>query len=135
MLSLCLIKLYQSDCLIRHSDTASLEHPASVTFSVSVQLWLLWVMTFMHCLVYDHFSCYFLLPNLVLLLWIPVVGHNLLLCQCFFLAHIFLSCFTFVRTVCFFISLWLYLTIHSGGGGHHCHHHYYYCCYIYKVLS
>lgn len=133
MLNLCFVKFYWSDCHSRHSDTASVERPDNVTFTVSVQMWHRWVMTFMHFLVYDHYSCYFLLPNLVLLLLIPVVVHNLLPLSMFLLDPYFSFFFHFC-TYCVFISPWLYLAIHSSGGGRHCYHHYHYCCYIYKVL-
>jgi len=137
MLNLCLIDLlYQSDCVSRHCDTASLEHSTNETFVVSVQMWHLWVMTFMYCLHSKYISIiaassYCLI--LYLLLWIVVVGHNLLPCHLSFMTHISLSCFTFVPFVCLFLHDF-YLTIHSSGGSHH-HHHYYYCCYICKVLS
>jgi hypothetical protein len=102
---------------------------------VSVQVWRLWVMTFMFSLHSNYMSIiaassYCLI--LYLLLWFLVVGHNLLACHWSFVVHISVSCFTFVLTMCLFLHDF-YLTIHSGGDSHHHHHHY--CCYICKVLS
>jgi len=138
MHNLCLIDLlYQSDCVSRHCDTASLEHSTNETFVVSVQVWHLWVMTFMYCLYSKYISIIAASSYCYLLLCILVVGHNLLPHHLSFMTHISLSCFTFVPTVCLFLHDF-YLAIHSGGGSHYYYYYYYYyyyCCYICKILS
>jgi hypothetical protein len=144
MLNLLLIEfLYQSDLVIIHCGTANLEHSASATFMVSVQVWHLWVTTFVYCLHSKYMSIiaassYCLI--LYFLLWILVVGHNMLPCQWSFMP-IFLFLVAILCLLC--VSLFLldfYLTVQSGGGSrrrhyHHHHHCYGYCCYICKVLS
>ena len=125
--------IVQSDCISRHYDTASLEHSANETFMVSVQVWHLWVMTFMYCLHSKYMSIiaarsYCLI--LYLLLWVSVVGHNWLPCQCFFVIRISLLSLLCLLCVSFFLRDF-YITVYSGDGSHH----HYFCCYICKVLS
>jgi hypothetical protein len=113
--------IVQSDCISRHYDSASLEHSANETFMVSVQVWHLWVMTFMYCLHSKYMSIiaarsYCLI--LYLLLWVSVVGHNWLPCQCFFVIRISLLSLLCLLCVSFFLRDF-YLTVCSGDGSHH----------------